>query len=734
MKHFLLYFLLSVSFVYVYGQTTKTVKVSYSPDDFCIETHDDMTCITSAKYTLLYNSGLVAPPLPYINLYIIIGSHQEYVSHNVNNKELLIQNDVNLQLHPDEIPTNKNRPFFNHSVVYYPMKSYPSSFVEYCGSYLLGGYKILGFSIYPFKYDTHKTLYLNTDIEITINLQSNNNKSITPVNDNIKKQVEHLIYNKTDLNELYNEPMTNSDYEYIVVTVDSLKTIFKKLVDWKKQKGIKSKLLTIEEINNGYEGRNIQLKIKKALKDYYNGTYSGLKYVLLGGDVDLVPAQKCYIENGSLYKDTIAADLFYSCFTTMDWDSNGNNIYGEVLDSVNLWPSVAISRLSVSNYQDAMNQVNRIIEYECFPDTINWKDNILLAGAALTNGNYYINGNLVSDAHYWGHKLYTSYIHPYWNGEKTFLFDTGSDFNGGADYDFTPEHLQIELGKGYTFVNIDTHGSDSAYNTEYGDDYLSAYASTLHNVGYTLITTTACTTNSFDKDSLTCISEYFMRNPNSGVVFYLGSVREGWVYTSFYFNQQFYKALLTTYKQHIGDAVNAMKNYYINNYNKYNAYRWLAFAINSLGDPEMGVWLARPKPFNNIYINKNNNTISVATGVDNCTISIVSNSSIDEYYQVVKDVSSINLTDPATDYTICITKQGYIPYFIHVSDTLFLQNETITGDHTYIANNVFIGNDVTNANVHGPVTVRKGRVKIHSDNVVLKNNIDIMSGAKFEIQ
>ena len=87
MKHFLLYFLLSVSFVYVYGQTTKTVKVSYSPNDFSITHRDSVIYITSQTLTCTYSEDTLAPALPYLGINVLIGNDMEYESHSISYNE-----------------------------------------------------------------------------------------------------------------------------------------------------------------------------------------------------------------------------------------------------------------------------------------------------------------------------------------------------------------------------------------------------------------------------------------------------------------------------------------------------------------------------------------------------------------------------------------------------------------------------------------------------------------------
>ena len=77
--------------------------------------------------------------------------------------------------------------------------------------------------------------------------------------------------------------LSDFGYNYIIITCDSLKDSFQRLAFWETMKGVPTKVLTTEEIDSLYEGNTMQLKIKAAIKDYYNGQYVVLKklYIIL---------------------------------------------------------------------------------------------------------------------------------------------------------------------------------------------------------------------------------------------------------------------------------------------------------------------------------------------------------------------------------------------------------------------------------------------------------------------
>ena len=163
-----------------------------------------------------------------------------------------------------------------------------------------------------------------------------------------------------------------------------MKDAFQALANWKTIKGIKTKVLTIDSINKNYTGNTQQIRIKRALKDYYNETYGNLKYVLLGGDVQIVPTQNCYVYISNTYThNDCPTDLYYACLETMDWDTNGNGKVGEIQDSVSLEQNLFVARLPVHNIQQVSNVVNRIVLYEQWRHSVCNTDSILMCGTKI---------------------------------------------------------------------------------------------------------------------------------------------------------------------------------------------------------------------------------------------------------------------------------------------------------------------------------------------------------------
>ena len=133
-----------------------------------------------------------------------------------------------------------------------------------------------------------------------------------------------------------------------------------------------------------------------------------------------------------------------------------------------------------------------------------------------------------SDAEVKGEKLYEGAIKPYWSGESFRFYDTFTDSPESEKYEVSAANLSEQISRGYSFVDMITHGQVTYWETEYGENYKSEHGIRQNNTASTIVTTIACFTNAFDYVYDPCLSESLIRNPGSGVIAYLGCSRKGW--------------------------------------------------------------------------------------------------------------------------------------------------------------------------------------------------------------
>ena len=281
------------------GQNKRNISLPYTIDDFSIGKNDrGQMEILSEKNEAMYKSDKTAPGLPFIGVNVLVAPSEEYDNVTLSGAEIIVSEGIELSPNPQYIPTNVSVKAESPStIIPYKDKKYPAETVEYVGCSKMGGYKILSFLISPFNYDvTKKTVSFirNPVLHLTTKGQ------ITKGNvGHMEETVKEMVVNGKETEILYSRtsekgvqfPSSFNGYQYIIVTNATLKPTFQRLADWKTQKGVPTTVLTTEDISSNYSGTTLQVKIKNALKGYYDNSDGALTYVLLGGDVNIVPTQ-----------------------------------------------------------------------------------------------------------------------------------------------------------------------------------------------------------------------------------------------------------------------------------------------------------------------------------------------------------------------------------------------------------------------------------------------------------
>jgi hypothetical protein len=190
-----------------------------------------------------------------------------------------------------------------------------------------------------------------------------------------------------------------STYDLVIITPKNFKNNLISLVDHKNSYGVKTNLLTLEEIYSEYPGRDYAEKIKYFIKQSVEDF--GIKYVLLVGDIRKLPIRQAdsYPWEGyhgiGMLTDMYYSDIYDSSYNFSSWDTNDNKRYGEIdfnntrywdlnriiiVDEVDLFADVHVGRLACRNEHEVDILVKKIIEYETGTYGKEWFKNIILAG------------------------------------------------------------------------------------------------------------------------------------------------------------------------------------------------------------------------------------------------------------------------------------------------------------------------------------------------------------------
>ena len=175
-------------------------------------------------------------------------------------------------------------------------------------------------------------------------------------------------------------PEAKSTYDYVIITTSGLQSVVSNLADWKEELGHSVHVVTTDWITSQYGGSDLAERIRNFLVDKY--AEWGIEYVLLAANIDLIPMRYCY-PNG--HSNAVPTDYYYADLTG-DWDSDGDNYYGEPgQDAVDLLAEVSVGRIPYSSAGALGDICSKLVAAES--DTGSWKNSALLPGAFISFAN-----------------------------------------------------------------------------------------------------------------------------------------------------------------------------------------------------------------------------------------------------------------------------------------------------------------------------------------------------------
>ena len=289
-----------------------------------------------------YTDIIGAPYLPCKEVSFVIPCNQcvEEVE-IVSSDSSLIDGEYNV--YPTQPPRKTDGspppPFVPPDPLYY-YDIYPGKVVEILSDGYRSGFRIVTIRLFPIQYfDQKLTLYTNITISLRLTLTNDLGVQVFRrsrlAQDMVKRTVTSIVENPEEVDgcgppiEIEDVPvqpfyitpnpsLNGSVVDYVIITDDTLKSEFERLVDWRLQQGLISTITTTSAIAGSYTGRDLPEKIRNYIKDAY--AKWGTIFVLLGGDVQYVPAR--------IFAGGYVTDLYYSDLEG-SWDDDENNIFGE---------------------------------------------------------------------------------------------------------------------------------------------------------------------------------------------------------------------------------------------------------------------------------------------------------------------------------------------------------------------------------------------------------------------
>lgn len=354
----------------------------------------------------------------------------------------------------------------------------------------------------------------------------------------------------------------------LIVTGEPVRAPFDSLAAWRTGGGMPTEVVTTGEIYSSTPGADDAERIRNYIKSRW--LTDGIDFVLLGGDVGIVPCRFVFVINYQFaggIGDIRPSDLYFSDLDGT-WNRNGNNIWGELADSLDLYPDVSVGRASVEDIDEAWGFVNKVIAYETADITDHLDDALMMAGTYDPETDGAVQADWIVD----------NCIPPF--------FTVTKQYQSMGTYGL--EQAISALEQGTSVLCIISHGATFMVGPMDNEDVDGIDS---NGRFYGMASTTGCWTNAFDGDA---ISEHLITNPVGGGVSYIGNTSFGWGSPgnplfgySDRMNRELFSVAFEDPTLSLGEIVSEAKESYIPFSHQQNVYRCVVFILNLLGDPSM---------------------------------------------------------------------------------------------------------------------------------------------------
>lgn len=542
------------------------------------------------------------PALPYQAVKLLLPPGEEAVS-----VKIIVENEEVLEGVYTIYPQQPSHPysvgsdgtFHRNTDVYALSTAYPQEALGNYSTHFLNGHSFLLTSFTPVKYvpSTGQISYFH-DAKIIVETRPTERAASAllniSINDKTRKRIEGFAQNASMLSAYPAKSSREGEYDILIITPASFQGYYQDLIDLYYRRGYISEIATTESIAFNSTGQDLQEKIRNYIIAEYQA--HGIESVLLGGDVEHIPARGfyCMVQSSSVYEDSnIPSDLYYSALDG-NWNTDGDGYWAEIGED-DLLPDVSVARFPASTVAQLQKILHKTIQYQDNPVEGELR-NILMAGEQLwtdplTYGEDYLELLI-------GYQDENGYVTDgmYDDMNYTKIYDSEAYWDGWT--------LISEINQGKSFIHHSGHANQTyVMRLNISDITNQNFAQTNGtNHNYPIIYTHGCLCGAFDEND--CIGEAMVLIDNFAVAGAFNS-RYGWFNEgqtegpSAHLEREFVDALYHDRECRLGAAhmisriqtapwVNAPGQW------EQGALRWCFYCCNIFGDPMLGVWTDEP--------------------------------------------------------------------------------------------------------------------------------------------
>ena len=609
------------------------------------------------------------PVLPYSEVALMLSPGESAVSIEfIGEEETVIPGYFTLYPRQQSRTLNDDSPadFQKNEQVYNTDAFYPSKSTGELLTQFMNGYSFAMSTFTPLKYNPvtgQVTFYKRVTIKITTKPSAVASEALQNLSstETVKEKIGRFAQNMKMMAQYPADNKSADDYQLMIITTAQYENDFDDLIEMYIDRGIKSEVVTKEYITANIAGQDVQEKIRNyIIQEYQN---HNVEYVILGGDVELIPYRGfyCYVQSGSGYEDNgIPADLYYSGLDGT-WNDDNDNHWGEPGED-DLLPDIAVGRMPFSNTSELNNLKHKSISYQNSPVPGEFTSP-LLAGEFL-----------YSSPDTWG-KDYLDLLIGYHddNGYTTIGIPEDDNIETMYEYDqsWSGSDLIAKINSGKQFVHHVGHANETyVAHLSIGDITNSNFSGANgidHN--YTFLQTHGCDCGAFDFND--CILEKMVTIQNFAVAV-IGNSRYGWFNEgqtegpAAHLHREMVDALYHEKINHIGAAFVECKTQtapWVTAPGQWEegALRWNFYDINILGDPVVSVLTDEPISIQTTYQN------AIPIGVSSTNVTVTSGGTPMENFTcaIIKDgeIAGVGYTDASGNAVI-----SFDPVFTEVGD------------------------------------------------------------------
>ena len=577
----------------------------------------------------LPNGTVGEPTLPWQSVSLMLPQGQKAVSIDVAFADF-VELEGTFNLYPyqqprpvsnvDEIPFAQNENLY-HSEETYPAIAYSKVSTQYLNgvAFAFGGFT-------PMRYvpATGKVSYAQT-VTVTIETTSNRNDHsrklwLTPENE---AAIKRLAQNANMLSSYSKRDREIGGYDMLVITSEEWMPRFGEYLNLYNDKGIRTRIVALEEIYATMDGRDEQEQIRNYIIQEYEE--NGISMVSLGGDVSIVPYRSLYCWAQEGYEDQLPSDMYYACLDGTLNDDNDDR-WGEVGED-DLLPELGIGRLPFNNETQFETIMHKTFSYLMTPVLGEFTSPIL--GAEHLGDGYYGDidmERLIGENNDYD---YTTYGYPEDYSFKRYYATPQHDFKG--------IEFRNVIGTGGQYVHHVGHANGDYVagwtGSLLGDNYFSGNDGITHN--FQLFHSHGCICGDFPGG---CVLEKIITIP-TGFVVTTGNSRYGWYVPwgdgmAAHIHREFVDSYCHDHIPSVGMALREAKIAtapWVTAYGEENGcLRWNIYCLNVWGDGALCPWFEEPFTPNVVYeqglmVGTTSTTVHVShfdTPLDNFCVSL----------------------------------------------------------------------------------------------------------------